>query len=59
MAVGVGDVVFADLGQVEIDVLAMLVPQRAPTGEKRREVGVAVAVALGHAASPEDLRGIE
>ncbi len=55
----VGDVVLADLRQIEIDVRAVLVTERFSAGEDGRQVGVAVAVTVGHAAAPEDLRGIE
>ncbi len=56
---GVGDVVFGDLRQVEINVCAVLVAKRFAASEDGGKVGVAVAVTVGHAAAPEDLRGIE
>src|SRR5437660_1396636 len=37
----------------------MLVAERLAAGEDGRQVGIAVAVTVGHAASPEHLRGIE
>ncbi len=55
----VGDVVFTDGGEVEIHVGAMLIPEGFSAAEDGGQVGVSVAVAVRHSASPEDLRGVE
>ena len=55
----IGDVVLADLGKIEIEMRAVLVTERFSSREDGRQVGVAVAVTVGHTAAPEDLRGIE
>ena len=59
MFLGIGDVVFPDGRQVVIDMSAVFVAERFTSAEDGGKVGVAVAMTVGHAASPEDLGGVE
>ena len=59
MLVGFGNVVFSDHGQVEIDVLAVLHTNRFAAGIKSRQVRVAVAMPVCHAAAPHYLSRVK
>ena len=56
---GVGDIILADLGQVEVHVRAVLVAEGFASGDDGGQVRIAVAVAVGHAAAPEHLGGVQ
>ena len=55
----VGDVVFADRREVEIHVGAVFVSEGFSAAQDGGQIGVSVAVAVSHAAAPEDLSGVE